>query len=133
MRRFIAALAATAFAFSFFAACSEDTQDDIGDAAESVREDVEDAAGSAGARGVAVSLQGALEAKDIPQGESERSVSVLEDVVRDLPGDPDVTGIEDSDGDGEDDDGKVQVNVEDQSACLTIAADGNTEVDGGRC
>jgi hypothetical protein len=135
MRRFTLALAATWFAFSFFAACSDDTQDDLRDAAEGVREDVEDAAGTAGARGLAEQLRVALMAKDIPEGQSERHVAVLEDVIADLPGDADsYSGVEDGDGDGVDDDGKVQADVEDQSACLTISEDGNDlNVDNGEC
>jgi glucose/arabinose dehydrogenase len=134
MRRFIIALAATALALSFFASCSDSTQDKVNDAAQSVKEDAENAAGTVSANAVAQSLRAALKAKDLPNGTTERNVSVLRDAVRDLPGDPDVTGIEDRDGDGKDDDGKVQVNVGDQSACLTISRDGkDTNVDNGKC
>ena len=52
----------------------------------------------------------------------------------DVAGDPEVAGAADADGDGLDDDGKVQVNVGGASACLTLPATGDdTNVEGGPC
>ena len=56
---------------------------------------------------------------------------MINDTIADLPGDADFTGVDDSDGDGKDDDGKVQANVNEHAACLRIEADGNTNVDRG--
>src|SRR4051794_27779726 len=133
MRRFVAALVATWFAFSVLAGCSDDTKNKLKNTASSVRETGENAAGAAGAIALAETLRGALAAKDLQSGQTERDVSVINATVRDLPGNPNVTGIEDANGDGKDDDGKVQVNVGDQSACLNIAPNGDMNVDNGAC
>ena len=58
-------------------------------------------------------------------GASRRDVDVLEESVDDLPGEPEVTGIDDGDGDGRDDDGVVEVHVGDQRACLVIGEPGD--------
>jgi hypothetical protein len=129
MRRFVAALVATWFAFSVLASCSDDAKDKVKDVASTVQDKV----GEAGAGALAEALRGALAAKDLPKGQTERDVDVINQVVRDLPGNPDFTGIEDANGDGKDDDGKVQANVGDQSACLNISASGDMNVDGGAC
>jgi hypothetical protein len=134
MRRFLAALAATWFAVMALVACSDDTQDKVEDAASSVREDAENIAGKGAAFVLAQELRAALKAKDLENGETERDVSVLNAVVQDLPGDPDITGIEDGNGDGKDDDGKVEAHVSDQTACLTISEDGKeTDVKDDAC
>jgi hypothetical protein len=132
-RRVVALLVAAAAMFSF-GACSDETKSKVKDAAKSAREDAANAAGTAAAYTEAQALRAALKAKDLKQGQTERDVSVLNQVVRDLPGDPKVTGIKDGNGDGKDDDGKVEVHVGDQAACLTISADGkDTNVDKGAC
>jgi hypothetical protein len=117
----------------FLGACSDDTKDKVDDAAASVREDAENAAGSAAARAAAESMRGALLAKDIPENQTVRDVAVLQDVADDLPGDVATSGIDDADGDGKDDDGKVQLGVGDQAACLTAADNGDVGVSGGAC
>jgi hypothetical protein len=133
MRRFVAALAVMWFT-AMLVACSDETEDKVRDAAESVREDAENVAGRGAARVLAEELRAGLKAKDLPSGQTERDVAVLNAVVRDLPGDPDITGIEDGDGDGKDDDGKVEAHVGDQAACLTISEDGkDTDVENGAC
>ncbi len=115
-------------------ACSEDTQDKARDAAESAREDAEDATGDAAARSAAEAFRGALKADDAGDDKGLRSVDVLTENAKDLPGDPEVSGIEDGDGDGMDDDGKVQFEVSDGSACVTVPESGeDTTVEDGKC
>lgn len=106
------------------AACDDDTRDELADDARDVGEQVEDATGEASARAVAETLRGAIVADDLDGGASRRDVRVLEESIADLPGDPEVTGIDDGDGDGRDDDGVVEVRVGDQRACLQIAEPG---------
>jgi hypothetical protein len=134
MARRVVASVVVAVACLSFGACSDDTKDKVKDAAKSVREDAENAAGTAAAYGVAQSFRAAIKAKDLPDGTTARDVSVLNDVARDLPGDPDIRGITDSDGDGKDDDGRVEVHVGGQAACVTINADGSdTKVEKDAC
>lgn len=119
----MAVVAATGLALGL-AACDDDSRDEIADDARDLGEQVEDAAGEASARAVAESLRGAIVADDLDGGASRRDVDVLEESVADLPGEPEVTGIEDGDGDGRDDDGLIEVRVGDQRACLQIAEPG---------
>jgi len=115
-------------------ACSESTQDKAKDAAESAKEDAEDATGEAAARAAAEAYRGALKSDDAGDENGLRSIDVLEENAKDLPGDPEVSGIEDGDGDGADDDGKVQFDVSDKSACVTVPASGeDVTVDDGDC
>jgi hypothetical protein len=99
----------------------DDPDDDIGEVAE-----------SAAARAVAEVIRLALFEDDGPDSD-RRKVEVLQESVDDLPGSPDVSGIADDDGDGLDDDGEVEVRVNDEVACLTVAEDGEVDVTGGAC
>ena len=127
-------IGAAAVAVLLGAGCSDETQKEVDEAADSVREDAEDAAGNAGARTVAESFRASLKTNDIAENDGFRSVEALRDVAEDLPGDPDVSGIEDADGDGLDDDGNVEVTVEDKSACVVIPETGeDTEVTDEAC
>jgi hypothetical protein len=107
--------------------------DDDGDQADDGAEDAEDVAESAGARGVAEVLRASLIAEERDDEARRGEVTVLRDAVENLPGEPDVAGIEDGDGDGRDDDGRVEVRVDDEVACLTISPEGDVDVSGGRC
>ena len=116
------------------ASCSSDTVDKAKDTAESAADDVDNSVDSGTARAQAEAMRAALKANDTADADGLRSVEALQQTADDLPGDPEVTGITDADGDGLDDDGKVQVTVDDQSACLTIPETGDdTEVSGGAC
>lgn len=113
------------------AGCGDD--DDNADASDDVDNAVEDVAESAGARTVAEALRTTLVAEDLNDDEHPRDVAVIEEAVADLPGEPEVTGIEDTDGDGQDDDGNVEVHVDDEVACVSIAANGEVDSTGGTC
>jgi len=108
------------------AACDDDD-------AQNLRENVEDATGSAGARAAAEAMRGALEAQDLDGGKSLRDVAVLRENAEDVPGDPAVEGIADADGDGKDDDGRVELHVGEQAACVTVSAENDVSVENGEC
>jgi hypothetical protein len=135
MRRTIAMRCAVVAASLVLAgvAASCDDDNDASDAVDEAREDIEDAVGSAGARGAAEAMRAALEATDLEGDETVRDVAVLQENADDVPGSPTVTGIEDADGDGKDDDGKVQLAVGDQEACVTVSDSGEIDVSGEAC
>jgi hypothetical protein len=111
-------------------ACDDDTRDKARETVESAKEK----AGEAGARASAEAVRASLEAQndDVPGG--VRDVEVLREAAKDLPGDPEITGIDDADGDGRDDDGYVQAKVGNETACITVPASGDdVEVSGGAC
>jgi len=122
--------------------CSDETNDKVKSAAESAKDDAQDAideAGkdassavdSAGARGAAEYVRGRVKAAD---DQDPRSVKLLQGYADDLPSQAKVTGIDDQDGDGLDDDGKVQFTVGDTSSCLTIPKTGtDTQVSDDAC
>jgi hypothetical protein len=126
LRRAGATLVAAGLAAGLFVGCGDDDTDDPDQSLGEVAE-------SAGARGVAEALRLALIEDDLGPDQTERDVDVLQESVDDLPGDPDVTGIVDDDGDGRDDDGKVEVHVNSEVACMSVAIDGDVDVTGGAC
>lgn len=133
-RHALAALAISAALISGAAACSSDDQQDAKDTATSIRDEAAETADAAGARATAEALRASLKANGTADEEGIRSVDAIEQAAEDLPGDPDITGIDDEDGDGLDDDGKVQVQVDDTYACLSLPESGeDTEVTGERC
>jgi hypothetical protein len=87
----------------------------------------------AGARAAAETARAVLKSQNLKQGETVRSVSVLKAAADKVPGSPDVTGITDANGDGKDDDGKVEFTVGDQHACLTAHDNGSVDVTDGTC
>jgi hypothetical protein len=144
--RRLAPLAVSLLAFTPLAAgCSSDSKDNAKDTAESVQDDAAERAEEAGneieetgdeaqARAAAEDLRARLKANDTANDEGARSVAAINESLADVAGDPELEGLEDADGDGLDDDGKVQVNIEDSSACLTLPESGeDTTVDGGDC
>ena len=107
---------------------------DVSDAAGDIREDAEDGAGAVGARTQAEALRASLKGNDTADAEGVRSVAAINEAATDLPGDVEVTGVDDADGDGLDDDGRVQVDQGDQSACVILPAEGeDTTVENGAC
>lgn len=114
------------------AACG-DSSDDTKDAVDSAREKAENVAGAAGARTAAEALRGLLLAKNLDANQTVRDVVVLQAAADDLPGSPSVSGIDDQDGDGKDDDGKVQLAVGDQVACVSVQDNGEISVSSDSC
>ena len=139
--RILAALVALLVVAGSAAACSDDdddatTQTGATSQDDGQGDDPDEGAGeiaeSAAARAVAEIIRLALFEDDGPDTD-RRKVAVLQESVDDLPGSPDVSGITDDDGDGLDDDGAVEVRVNDEVACLTVAEDGEVDVTGGAC
>lgn len=120
---------AMCLALGLLVGCGDDEPDDGSGAGD----DVEEVAESAGARAVAEAVRAALVAEDLDEAEHESDVAVLQEAVEDIPGEPDVTGIEDADGDGRDDDGKVEIHVDSEVACLSVQSSGRVDVTGGEC
>jgi hypothetical protein len=112
-------------------ACDDETQDEAEEAVEGAKEK----AGEAGARASAEAFRVSLKAQDTDDATGGvRNVEALRAAADDLPGDPDITGIADADGDGRDDDGYVQADVGDESACVTLPETGDDiDVSGGAC
>ena len=123
--------------------CSDDTKDKVKSAADSAKDDAQgaldeakkdasSAVDSAGARGAAEYVRGRAKAAD--DNKDPRSVELLQGYVDDLPSQAKATGLEDKDGDGLDDDGKIQFTVGDKSSCLTIPeSGGDTQVSDDAC
>ncbi|QXC63189.1 hypothetical protein KSP35_10600 [Aquihabitans sp. G128] len=146
LRRRVAPLAIALLAFAPLAtACSSDTKSDAKKTAESLKEDakgnadaagdaISDKAGEAAARAAAEDLRARIKANDTANDEGARSMSALNESIADVAGDPEVVGLKDDDGDGLDDDGKVQLDVDGASACVILPASGeDTSVEGGSC
>lgn len=121
------------FAFGTAAvACSDETQKKAEEAIEGAKEDVENAANETVARVQAEAFRTALRAADLDNDDDRRRIEVLEEAADELADDV-VVGIEDDDGDGLDDDGLVQIESENQAACVRIARNGDTEVTDEPC
>jgi hypothetical protein len=114
------------------ASCGDDDDADD-DAAEETVEDAEDVIESAGARGVAEALRLSLIAQEGENEENRLDVGTIQEAVDDLPGEPEVSGIGDDDGDGKDDDGNLEVHLEGEVACVSINETGDVDVTGGSC
>ncbi|HEY8546678.1 MAG TPA: hypothetical protein VIL36_16575 [Acidimicrobiales bacterium] len=110
------------------AACGGDGGDDPDDSAEEVLE-------SAGARGLAEALRVLLVIDEPPEGLTRREITVIQEAVDDLPEpfEPDIEGLVDEDGDGLDDDGKFEVRVDTELACVSIGGPDDIDVTGGAC
>jgi hypothetical protein len=98
-------------------------------------DEAEQTAKQTGARTSAEAFRVSVKAQDTegkPGG--VRNVQVLREAADDLPGGPEVLGVDDADGDGIDDDGFVEVKVDDEFACVTLPESGDdVDVTGGRC
>jgi hypothetical protein len=100
--------------------CSDETRDQTREAAESAAEDADEFVDSSSAQAIAAALQASIEADERYEDEGPRSVAVLQENIDDLPGEPEVVGVDDTDGDGLEDDGQVEVRVDDDAACLSL-------------
>lgn len=120
-RRSIALIALVLALVSMAAACGDDDTD--------VGEEVGERTDEVQARAAAEALRVALADSDIAVEEGLRSITAVNEAIDSVPGDPEITGVEDTTGDGFDDDGDVQVTVGEAHACVRIA-EGETAVDG---
>jgi hypothetical protein len=126
-------LVVAALVGGMFVACGSDDDGDGETDIDEIDDQAAEVTESAGARGVAEALRLVLIEDDLDEDQHVRDVDVLQESVDDLPGDPDVQGIADEDGDGKDDDGKVEVLVNDEVACMSVSLDSDVEVTGGEC
>jgi hypothetical protein len=98
-------------------------------------DEAEEKAKEVGARASAEGLRASLKAQDTDDVTGGvRSVKALNEAADDLPDQAEVVGIADGDGDGVDDDGLVEVKVDQEFACVTVPESGDDiDVSGGRC
>jgi hypothetical protein len=87
----------------------------------------------AGARAAAEAMRGELKSTQLKNGQSIRDVTVLQSAAAKLPGSPAITGLVDANHDGKDDDGKVDISVGAQHACVTTNDNGRVDVSDGAC
>lgn len=122
----LAALPVVAVLVLALAGCG--TEDDP----DANRSRAEELTESAGARVLAEAIRVTLIADD--NHDDRRTIEALQEAVSDIPGSPEITGIEDDDGDGRDDDGNVVIHVDDEVACLSVDEEGQeVDVSGGEC
>lgn len=115
------------------AACSEKQQDDARATATSLGRDAAAGANEVGARSQAEAMRANLKASKEAE-QSLRDVALLKAASENLPGNPTIAGITDGDGDGMDDDGMVEITLNQAKACVMVPATGdNTEVTGEAC
>jgi hypothetical protein len=143
-RRLATMAAAVVLAVTFASACSEETKQNAQETADALGDDaqknadelgaeLEETAGEAQARAAAEDLRVRIKANTTTTTLGPRSMVAITESAADVVGDPEVLAV-DADGDGLEDDGKVQVNVAGASACLTLPATGDdTTVEGGAC
>lgn len=118
------------------AGCGDDGDDgDEGaDQADEIEHELEEGAEQGGARVAAETVRASLTVRELGDDEHLRDVEVLEDATEDVPGTPEVVGLTDSDGDGRDDDGRIELQVGDESACVSVSENGESvDVEGGAC
>jgi hypothetical protein len=114
---------------AFATACDEDTRDEADEAVERATEDVDEGVDDASARAGAEAFRASLKAQETDDDAGGvRQIDALEEAADDVPGSPDIAGIADDDGDGVDDDGRVEVRVGDQVACVELPESGD-EID----
>jgi hypothetical protein len=117
------------------AACGDDTRsvsDRARDAADKSADEVSGRVDQGLARGQAELLRERV--KDKANGDTSAwpTMTLLQSAIDDLPGDPKILGLSDGNGDGRDDDGKLEVVVDQSHACVTISGD-QLDVTGDAC
>jgi hypothetical protein len=116
-------------------ACGDDTKS-LSDRAQDAASDAANEAGDRVDQGVARGQAELLRerVKDIANGDTKAwpTVAVLQSAIDDLPGDPQIVGLSDNNNDGIDDDGKIEVVVDQSHACVTISGD-QLDVSGDAC
>src|SRR5690349_4369107 len=101
---------------TFGVGCSKSTTDSSKKTAENAANDIKRGAAVV----VADALRAAIKHEASDKHQPPRSIAVIEAAIHDIPGTPDVSGVVDANHDGLDDDGKLEVKVGNQYACLTI-------------
>jgi hypothetical protein len=131
---FVVALLGSLLVASVLGGCSSETKQKVKEGAKSIQSDISSDVDKASARATAEALRLSLKNNKDADTKGVRSVEVLNQAVKDLPGDPTVTGIVDANGDGMDDDGLLQVDQDGQSACITLPPTGEEiDVTSGAC
>lgn len=126
-RRGRARFAATlATAILLLGACGDD--EDVDDA----RQDAEGLVNQSAVRVQAEAFRGLLKTKGDGDAVKYVSMTVLQDALDDLPGDVTSSGLADTNNDGRDDDGRVQLEVNGEKACVSITGT-DTTVSNGAC
>jgi hypothetical protein len=120
------------------ASCSDDEADRAADEArddlEEAADDIGSAVDDAGARVAAEAFAASVDTDEEAADKGARDMGVIEENLADLPGDPETTGVEDGDDDGQDDDGMIGFVVNDHESCVELAADsGEASVLDGPC
>lgn len=145
MSRWLSCVTLSVALAAMAAACSDSERAEVSQRAEEALTDarqrareaadaVEQGGERAGARAVAEAIRTALVVEDLEGNQHVRDVAVLREAVGDVPGDPQVSGIDDANGDGRDDDGKLEIAVDAERACLTLPDDGgDIDVAGQAC
>ena len=118
-------IALVASAALLLGACGDDSSTTAADNARDAASEVDNAVDAGLARTQAEIFR--QRAKDlVRQGEPLDSMSVLQEAARDLPRNPTVTGLGDANGDGRDDDGKLEISIDQSHSCVRIAG---TDID----
>jgi hypothetical protein len=121
----------TTIGLMFIGACGDDSSDTAADRARDAAGEVDDAVDAGIARTQAELFR--QRAQDlVRQGEALDSMSVLQEAARDLPRSPTITGLGDSNGDGRDDDGKLEITIDESHACVIIVGT-DIDVTSARC
>ena len=103
----------------WLSACGDDSSSTAADKAREAAGEVDSAVDAGLARTQAEIFR--QRAQDlVRQGEPLDSISVLQEAARDLPRNPTVTGIGDANGDGRDDDGKLEITIDDSHSCVRV-------------
>ena len=112
------ALAATSALW--LSACGDDSSSTAADKAREAAGEVDRAVDAGLARAQAEIFR--QRAQDlVRQGEPLDSMSVLQEAARDLPRNPTVTGLGDANGDGRDDDGTLEITIDDSHSCVRVS------------
>jgi hypothetical protein len=112
------------------AACGDDGG--ASSTANSVKNAAAGAVNQGAARIQAEALRGLIKEKADNKSEQYLSMTVLENAVDALPGDPTVSGLTDANNDGKDDDGKMEVQMNGENACVSISGK-DINVDNNAC
>jgi hypothetical protein len=117
------------------AGCSDDDDDgDVSDTLEDIGSEIDQEIDEASASGMAEAFVALIENDDRAADAGVRDMTVISENLDDMPGEPEVTGVEDSDGDGLDDDGYLTFVVDDEQQCVELAAEGtDAETLDGAC